>query len=158
GDGVYLRVPAQRAGHHAMTTAPGNGPAWTYPDAFRADEGFALDLDARDPLGRCRELFHLPVRPDGRPLVYLCSHSLGLQPRAVRPLLEQELDNWARLGVEAHFKSETPWYTYEQQLRGPTARLVGALPHEVVLMNGLTVDLHLMLETFYRPRAGRACI
>jgi kynureninase len=141
-----------------MTTAPGNGPAWAYPDAFRADEAFALDLDARDPLGRCRELFHLPVHPDGRPLVYLCSHSLGLQPRAVRPLLEQELDNWARLGVEAHFKAQTPWYTYEQELRGPTARLVGALPHEVVLMNGLTVNLHLMLETFYRPRAGRACI
>jgi kynureninase len=141
-----------------MITALSKPPAFAYPDAFRADEGFALDLDAHDPLGRCRELFHLPRRPDGRPLIYLCSHSLGLQPRAVRALMEQELDNWARLGVEGHFKGPTPWYTYQELLRGPAARLVGALPHEVILMNGLTVNLHLMLETFYRPRAGRACI
>jgi kynureninase len=132
---------------------PADLPA--YPSRFQPDEAFARGLDEADPLGRCRELFHLPCRPDGSPLVYFCSHSLGLQPRAVRGLMEQELDNWARLGVEGHFHGETPWYTYQELFRGPAARLVGARPDEVVLMNGLTVNLHLLMTTFYRPSPGR---
>src|SRR5688572_25007856 len=107
---------------------------------FSPDRDFARSLDAADPLGRFRERFHLPARPDGRPAIYLCGHSLGLQPRRARDLVLAELDAWATLGVEGHFKSDAPWYTYHELLRGPGARLVGARPHEVVFMNGLTVN------------------
>jgi kynureninase len=115
----------------------------------------AADLAHADPLAAYRAAFLLPQRPDGRPAVYFCGHSLGLQPRALRPLLEQELDDWARLGIDAHFKGATPWYSYHEIFRDVGARLVGARPGEVVMMNSLTVNLHLMLVTFYRPRPGR---
>src|SRR5207237_10008437 len=87
--------------------------------------------------------------------IYLCSHSLGLQPRSVRGLVALELDNWARLGVEGHFEGATPWYTYQDLLRPAGARLVGALAGEIIFMNGLTINLHLMLETFFRPSRER---
>jgi kynureninase len=122
---------------------------------FPTDEAFALHQDAADPLHRFREQFHLPRRPDGQPVIYFCGHSLGLQPRAVRTLMEQELDDWARLGVEGHFKDTNPWYSYHELFRDTGARLVGAQPGEVVMMNSLTVNLHLMMATFYRPQAGR---
>lgn len=127
----------------------------TYPMTFVPDEEFALALDARDPLYDYRELFHLPMRSDGTPYVYLCSHSLGLQPRSVRALMQTELDNWAHLGVEAHFHGATPWYKYQELLREPAAQLVGARPREVIHMNGLTVNLHLLLTSFYRPTPER---
>ncbi|MCI0464841.1 MAG: kynureninase [Gemmataceae bacterium] len=123
--------------------------------SFQPDEGFALALDARDPLRPYREQFLIPPRPDGLPAIYFCGHSLGLQPRGVRALIEQELDDWARLGVEAHFQGRTPWYDYHEQFRDSGARLVGARPGEVVMMNSLTINLHLMLATFYRPDGRR---
>lgn len=123
--------------------------------AFQPDEAFARDLDAADPLRHFRDHFEIPRRPDGTPALYFCGHSLGLQPKAARALLEQELDNWARLGVEAHFKEQTPWYSYHELFREPAARLVGARSGEVVVMNSLTVNLHLLLTTFYRPAAQR---
>jgi kynureninase len=122
---------------------------------FEPGEAFARHLDATDPLRAYRDQFLIPARPDGRPWVYFCGHSLGLQPRTARAVIEQELDDWARLGVEAHFRGQTPWYGYHQTLRDAGGRLVGGLPDEVVFMNGLTVNLHLMLLTFYRPTAGR---
>lgn len=122
---------------------------------FEPDESCALRLDAADPLARFREQFQLPHRPDGRPLLYLCSHSLGLPPRAARDCVDQELDRWAALGVLGHFQGDPPWYTWQEPLRPALGRLLGARPDEVVLMNGLTVNLHLLLETFYRPVAGR---
>jgi kynureninase len=125
---------------------------------MRTDAAFALELDRADPLACFREAFLIPRRPDGQPVIYFCGHSLGLQPRALRPLLEQELDDWARLGVEAHFKGTTPWYAYHEVFRDVGARLVGARPGEVVMMNALTVNLHLMLVTFYRPRPDRGKI
>ena len=131
------------------------GATPTYSDAFRVDEAFALDSDARDPLRSYRDQFLLPPGPDGQPLIYFCSHSLGLQPKAVRQLLEQELANWAQLGVEGHFEGNYPWYTYQELLREPAASLLGARPEEVVFMNGLTVNLHLMMTTFYRPDPSR---
>src|SRR5262245_28400772 len=122
---------------------------------FRTDEEFAREADAADPLRRFRDEFLIPPGPDGAPCVYLCGHSLGLQPRAVRELLRQELDDWAALGVEGHFRGRTPWYGYHEVFREVGARLVGARPGEVVMMNSLTVNLHLMLATFYRPTAER---
>jgi aminocarboxymuconate-semialdehyde decarboxylase len=126
-----------------------------YDSEFQPDEAFARRLDASDPLSRYREQFHIPRRADGQPVIYFSSHSLGLQPKAVRDLVEQELDDWARLGVGAHFKSETPWYSYHEVFRESGARLVGARPGEVAMMNSLTINLHLMMATFYRPRADR---
>ncbi len=122
---------------------------------FRPEEAFARALDADDPLAAYRERFHLPSGPDGRPLVYFAGHSLGLQPTEVRPLIEQELGDWARLGVRGHLHAARPWYAYHEQVRGAAAGLVGARPHEVVMMNGLTVNLHLMLVSFYRPQGHR---
>jgi kynureninase len=125
---------------------------------FDPSEDFACRQDAADPLRPFRDQFLFPRRPDGRPVVYLSGHSLGLQPVGVRALVEQELDDWARLGVEGHFHGKTPWYSYHEMLRDAGAGLVGALPHEVVFMNSLTVNLHLMLATFYLPAGRRRCI
>jgi kynureninase len=125
---------------------------------FQPDEDFARHLDATDPLSPLREQFHLPRRPDGTPALYFCTHSLGLAPKAARSFIDRELTRWADLGVEGHFQGDPPWYTYLESLRPRLARLVGARPDEIVLMNGLTVNLHLMLETFYRPTAERHTI
>jgi kynureninase len=126
------------------------------PERWLADqESFARDVDSRDPLAPCRESFHLPRRDDGLPVIYLCGNSLGLQPRPAREIVEHELDDWARLAVDAHFHGRTPWYTYHETLRESGARLVGARPGEVVMMNSLTVNLHLMMVSFYRPTPQR---
>jgi kynureninase len=122
------------------------------------DEEGALRLDLDDPLSRFRSRFALPAGPDGRPLLYFCGHSLGLMPKAARALVNEEMDDWEALGVEGHFRSRRPWYSYHEQFRESGARLVGARPGEVVMMNGLTVNLHLMLATFYRPTAERHAI
>ena len=126
-----------------------------FTPAFSGAEDLARHLDAGDSLASFRERFHLPRRPDGSPLIYLCGHSLGLQPLGVREVVMGELDAWARQGVEGHFRGVAPWYGYHELVREPGARLVGARPDEVVFMNGLTVNLHLMLATFYRPSADR---
>lgn len=123
--------------------------------SFSADEKFALQLDDGDPLRAFREKFHLPLGKDGKPLIYLAGNSLGLMPKSARPLVEQELDDWARLAVDAHLGAKTPWYSYHETLREPAARLVGAQPNEVICMNSLTVNLHLMMATFYRPTKSR---
>jgi kynureninase len=123
--------------------------------AFSADEDFALQLDAADSLKHFREKFHLPLGQDGKPLIYLAGNSLGLMPKSARQLVEQELDDWARLAVDAHLGATTPWYSYHETLREPSARLVGARPNEVICMNSLTLNLHLMMATFYRPTPTR---
>jgi len=122
---------------------------------FSADEQFALQLDSEDPLRHFRQKFHLPLGKDDKPLIYFAGNSLGLMPKAARAIVEEELDNWAKLGVDAHHATSTQWYTYHEALREPTARLVGANPLEVICMNSLTVNLHLMLATFYRPDKSR---
>jgi kynureninase len=122
---------------------------------FSTDEQFALQLDADDPLRHLRQKFHLPLGKDDKPLIYFAGNSLGLMPKAARAIVEEELDNWAKLGVDAHHATGTPWYTYHEALREPTARLVGAKPLEVICMNSLTVNLHLMMATFYRPTKSR---
>src|SRR5947209_15300826 len=122
---------------------------------FSADEDFARQLDAEDPLRDFRKKFHLPLGADGGPLIYFAGNSLGLMPKAARKVVEQELYDWAKRAVDAHHAAGTPWYSYHEALREPTARLVGAKPNEVVCMNSLTVNLHLMLATFYRPTKSR---
>src|SRR5438067_2549646 len=122
---------------------------------FSAVEDFALQLDAEDPLRHFRERFHLPLGKNGEPLIYFAGNSLGLMPKTARQIVEQELDDWAHLGVDAHLGATTPWYTYHETLREPIARLVGAKPIEVICMNSLTVNLHLMMATFYRPTKSR---
>jgi kynureninase len=122
---------------------------------FSADEQFALQLDSEDPLRHFRQKYHLPLGKDDKPLIYFAGNSLGLMPKSAQAIVEEELDNWAKLGVDAHHAAGTPWYTYHQALREPTARLVGAKPLEVICMNSLTVNLHLMMATFYRPTKPR---
>src|ERR1700692_181396 len=122
---------------------------------FSADEDFARHLDAEDPLRSFRDKFHLPLGKDGKPLIYFAGNSLGLMPKSAKQIVDEELDNWAALGVDAHHATGTPWYSYHESLREPTARLVGAQPNEVVCMNSLTVNIHLMMATFYRPTKSR---
>jgi len=121
---------------------------------FEDTEEFAQRLDERDPLAHYRDRFAFPTR-DGRPVLYVNGNSLGLMPKDARRLVEDELDDWASLAVDAHFAGKTPWFSYHEVFREPGARLVGALPGEVVMMNGLTVNLHLMLTTFFRPQGAR---
>ncbi|HEY2139027.1 MAG TPA: kynureninase, partial [Chthoniobacterales bacterium] len=122
---------------------------------FSPEEDFALKLDAEDPLARFREKFSLPLGTNGKPLIYFAGNSLGLMPKSARKVVEQELDDWAQLGVDAHLDAETPWYSYHETLREPMARLVGARPVEVICMNSLTVNIHLMMASFYRPTKSR---
>src|SRR5436305_6352252 len=122
---------------------------------FSADEDFAKHLDAEDPLRSFRDKFHLPLGKDGKQLIYFAGNSLGLMPKSARQVVDQELDDWAKFGVDAHLDAKTPWYTYHEPLREPTARMVGAKPVEVICMNSLTVNLHLMMATFYRPTKSR---
>jgi kynureninase len=122
---------------------------------FQTDEEFAVSLDERDPLKEFRKRFLFPKNEEGDDCIYLCGHSLGLQPRTAAAYLEQELQDWAQLGVEGHFRAKNPWMPYHRLLTEWTAELVGALPLEVVVMNSLTVNLHLMMVSFYRPTPRR---
>ncbi len=121
---------------------------------YRPGEDFARERDAADGLGALRQRFHIPRHGDGEE-VYLCGHSLGLQPKGVERVLREELLDWARLGVKAHFAGRRPWMAYHELFAESTARLVGARPGEVVAMNSLTVNLHLMMASFYRPTPAR---
>jgi kynureninase len=119
-------------------------------------EARARDRD--DRLARFRDDFALPTGPEGQELVYLCGHSLGLAPRSARNLVEQELSRWEQLGVRGHHEGPRPWIDYAEGLRPGLARLAGASPEEVVAMNGLTVNLQLLMASFYRPQGRRRCI
>jgi len=122
---------------------------------FNATKEFAAAQSARDPLASFRERFHIPKKADGSDCVYLCGQSLGLQPKSAREYVEQELQDWGRLGVEGQLHARNPWIPYHELLSAPISRLVGALPIEVVAMNSLTVNLHLMMVSFYRPTPQR---
>jgi kynureninase len=117
----------------------------------------AAALDAADPLRHFRDEFLVPRHGDGEQ-AYFCGNSLGLQPRGVRAALLQELDDWAALGVEAHFHGKHPWMPYHEQVREGLAHIAGALPSEVVAMNSLTANLHFLMVSFYRPTAERPAI
>ena len=122
---------------------------------FSSAEDFAKQLDAEDPLRSFRDKFHLPLGKDGKPLIYFAGNSLGLMPKSAKQIVEQELHDWATLGVAAHLEGKTPWYSYHETLRESAARLAGAKQKEVICMNSLTINLHLMMATFYRPTKAR---
>jgi len=125
--------------------------------AVALDEQHALDLDTGEELPTLRAKFHIPPHGAGE-AAYFAGNSLGLQPKATAGRLSAELEDWARLGVEGHGEAARPWVSYHELLREPAARLVGAQPAEVVVMNSLTVNLHLMMVSFYRPTAARHAI
>src|SRR5213595_3530025 len=122
---------------------------------FSVDGNFAFQADAEDSVRDFRDKFSLPLGRDGKPVIYFAGNSLGLMPKSARQIVDHELDNWANLAVDAHHATGTPWYSYHEALREPTARLVGANSLEVICMNSLTVNLHLMMATFYRPTKSR---
>ena len=122
---------------------------------FRTDPACAAELDAHDALAEFRREFHVPRTRSGQPFRYFVGNSLGLQPKATAAILEEELAAWRNLAVEAHFAAQRPWYSYHEQVRASLARLVGARDVEVVAMNSLTVNLHLLLVSFFRPQGPR---
>ena len=122
-----------------------------------AGEEWALAADAADPLGSFRSEFNMPQQ-EGRDIAYFCGNSLGLQPRAVRQAVIDELDYWAELAVEGHFRGRLPWMDYHEFVRDDLASVVGAKPVEVVAMNSLSVNLHLLMVSFYQPTAERPAI
>jgi kynureninase len=123
-------------------------------------EAEARELDQADPVPTRRAEFWIPPHPsiEGADAAYLAGNSLGLQPRATAGDLTVELEDWARFGVGGHTKQRNPWVSFHELLREPSARLVGALPREVISMNSLTVNLHLLMASFYRPTTDRFVI
>ncbi len=123
--------------------------------AFRLDEEFARELDRNDPLRQFRDQFELPGADADEPRIYLLGNSLGPLPHGVRDAVKCELDAWARRGVESYFESPASWCMLDARHREAMAAIVGAAPHEVGLMNGLTVNLHLLFGSFFQPSGAR---
>lgn len=116
---------------------------------------YAVELDDQDELKSCRDKFHIPKQENGNDAIYLCGNSLGLQPKEVELDILQELKDWRKLGVRGHVHAQRPWVNYEEQLTGSLTRIIGARDHEVVAMNSLSVNLHLMMVSFYQPTKKR---
>lgn len=130
----------------------------TATDPGRIDRVAARQLDQDDPVPSQRGQFTIPRTATGEETIYFCGNSLGLQPRAAADHVLEIIEDWNRLGVDGHLGARTPWYTYHEVFREQASRLVGARPAEVVVMNSLTVNLHLLLTSFYRPEGGRTKI
>jgi kynureninase len=122
---------------------------------FEPTIDFAQQLDQNDTLKEYKQQFHIPKTKDGKGAVYLCGNSLGLQPKATKDALLQELEDWKNLGVDGHTHAKNPWMPYHEMLTNNMAVIVGALPSEVVVMNSLTVNLHLLMASFYTPNTNR---
>lgn len=116
---------------------------------------YAKEQDQIDPLKDYRKKFHIPTDQGGKELVYLCGNSLGLQPKTTKDYIDQELNDWAQLGVEGHTEAKNPWLPYHEFLTENMAKVVGAKPIEVVVMNTLTANLHFMMVSFYKPTTKR---
>jgi kynureninase len=119
--------------------------------AFQNTVDFAKQMDQSDSLNNFRNQFHFPTNENNETSIYFCGNSLGLQPISAKQAIVDELDDWAKWGVEGHFHSRKPWFHYHKFLTDYSAEIAGALPHEVVVMNQLTVNLHLLMFSFYRP-------
>jgi len=116
---------------------------------------FAKQLDDQDQLSDFRQQFHIPKDKNGKDLIYFCGNSLGLQPKITKTYIDQELQDWANLGVEGHTEGKNPWLHYHEFLTDTMANIVGAKPIEVVVMNSLTANLHFMMVSFYQPTPKR---
>jgi kynureninase len=123
--------------------------------AYEFSESFAIKMDQQDSLRCFQDKFYIPEDVDGKKKIYFCGNSLGLQPKKAREYVFQEFDDWAKLAVEGHFKARNPWMPYHELLTEHMAEVVGAKPIEVVVMNSLTVNLHLLMVSFYRPNSRR---
>ncbi len=115
----------------------------------------AYEIDANDPLSDFRERFYFPAAKDGVEPIYFTGNSLGLMPKTARGYVEQELKDWEKLGVEAHVKAKTPWLPYHEFLTEQMSHIIGAKPIETIVMNSLTVNLHILMVSFYRPTPTR---
>ena len=118
---------------------------------YNNSRDFALELDKNDPLLSYQEKFHFPLQENGEKHIYLCGNSLGLQSKNTESFVIQELDDWKKLGVEGHFQARKPWLPYHEFLSESYSKIIGSKESEVVAMNTLSVNLHLMLVSFYRP-------
>lgn len=127
----------------------------TNTDSYRNDLDFARQMDREDPLARFRDKFHIPGASENAQEIYLCGNSLGLQPKSAADYVAAELDKWRHLGVKGHFEGEFPWMPYHEFLAEAMAQVVGGQAGEVVTMNSLTANLHLMMVSFYRPTRAR---
>ncbi|MDC0371335.1 kynureninase [Flavobacteriaceae bacterium] len=123
--------------------------------AFEPHLEFALNLDRNDPLAKYRTAFHIPKDEQGNDWLYFTGNSLGLQPKTTKSSIEQELNDWANLGVEGHFEAKNPWMPYHEFLTESMAKIMGAKPIEIVVMNTLTTNLHLLMVSFYNPTKKR---
>ncbi|HEU0242259.1 MAG TPA: kynureninase [Candidatus Limnocylindrales bacterium] len=139
-------------------TDPARAHRIAIPPALEEARSLAVALDGADPLAGMRGRFTLPSGAGGRTLTYLAGQSLGAQPAGARAAVDAELDRWATLGVEGHFHQPGAWVEFDEPVREPTARLVGARPGEVSTLNTLTVNLHLLMASFYRPTGPRTRI
>ncbi len=137
------------------TTAPSEFDAKAFLAQVDDSDDCARALDADDPIRDERAKFAIPKDKSGRDHAYFCGNSLGLMPRSVPDAMAQELKDWADLAVEGHMHARNPWLPYHENFRESGARLVGAIPGEVVMMNSLTVNLHLLMASFYRPTPER---
>ncbi len=122
---------------------------------YEDSKEFALQCDHDDTLSEFREKFYFPKSKNDNPCLYFCGNSLGLQPKNVKQYVNEELDDWAQYAVEGHFHAKRPWYSYHENFTESLARIVGAKPIEVVIMNTLSVNLHLMMVSFYRPTKSK---
>ena len=125
------------------------------PMRYDASGEFAATMDRSDPLSAYRERFFVPKNATGEDVIYITGNSLGLQPKTAKQYVDQELEDWAKFGVEGHLHAKNPWLPYHEFLTRPMARIIGAQPIETVVMNALTVNLHTLLVSFYRPTAER---
>ena len=122
---------------------------------YEDSRDFAAQLDAEDPLREFRSQFNFPLERNGYAPVYLCGNSLGLQPRIAETYVREELGHWRDFAVDGHFHTDRPWLSYHRLATDGFVALTGAQPDEVVAMNTLTVNLHLLMASFYRPDAER---
>ncbi|MBF0693933.1 MAG: kynureninase [Flavobacterium sp.] len=121
---------------------------------FQNTRDFAQELDRQDPLRKYRDEFNFP-EVKGKQVIYFTGNSLGLQPKCAREYVDEVMDDWAKLAVEGHFLAERAWWDYHERFSDPLSKIVGALPEEVAVMNTLTVNLHLLMVSFYRPTQKR---
>lgn len=119
--------------------------------AYESTVEFAKNLDKQDKIAHYRNQFHIPKDKEGNEWIYMCGNSLGLQPKSTKEYINQELEDWANFGVEGHFEAKNPWMPYHEFLTDSMAKIVGAKPIEVVIMNTLTTNLHLLMVSFYQP-------